>query len=105
MDTVRIVCGHDCPDMCSLLAEVEDGRVRRITGDPDQPFTAGFACAKVTRDPELVHSPERLATPLRRVGPKGEGRFQPATRAERCSTTRCTSRRTTSFRTRSGGRR
>ena len=79
METVRVVCGHDCPDMCSLLAHVEDGRVVRVEGDPDQPFTAGFACAKVNRDAELVHSPERIATPLRRVGAKGEGRFAPIT--------------------------
>src|SRR5438874_1385961 len=77
METVRVVCAHDCPDVCSLLAEVEDGRVLRIKGDPDQPFTAGFACAKVNRDAELVHSPERLQTPLRRVGTKGEGKFAP----------------------------
>jgi anaerobic selenocysteine-containing dehydrogenase len=63
--------------MCSLLAHVENGRITRIDGDPDQPFTAGFACAKVNRDAELVHSPERLATPLRRVGAKGEGKFSP----------------------------
>jgi anaerobic selenocysteine-containing dehydrogenase len=63
--------------MCSLLARVEGGRVVRIDGDPEHPFTAGFACAKVNRDAELVHSPERLATPLRRVGAKGEGRFAP----------------------------
>jgi anaerobic selenocysteine-containing dehydrogenase len=75
--TVRVVCGHDCPDMCSLLARVENGRIVRIDGDPDQPFTAGFACAKVNRDAELVHSPERLTTPLRRIGKKGEGRFAP----------------------------
>ena len=80
METVRVVCAHDCPDMCSLLAEVEDGRVIRIKGDPEQPFTAGFACAKVNRDTELVHSPERIATPLRRTGAKGakgEGKFAP----------------------------
>jgi anaerobic selenocysteine-containing dehydrogenase len=77
VETVRVVCAHDCPDMCSLLAEVEGGRVLRIKGDPEQPFTAGFACAKVSRDAELVHSPERLTTPLRRTGAKGEGRFAP----------------------------
>jgi anaerobic selenocysteine-containing dehydrogenase len=75
VETVRVVCAHDCPDMCSLLAEVEDGRVLRVRGDPDQPFTAGFACAKVNRDAELVHSPERIQTPLRRIGKKGEGKF------------------------------
>ncbi|HVB16277.1 MAG TPA: molybdopterin-dependent oxidoreductase [Stellaceae bacterium] len=79
METVRVVCAHDCPDMCSLLAEVEDGRVLRVRGDPGQPFTAGFACAKVNRDAELVHSPGRLRTPLRRTGRKGEGQFAPIT--------------------------
>src|SRR5688500_3157604 len=77
LETVRVVCAHDCPDMCSLLAEVEGGWVRRVRGDPEQPFTAGFACAKVNRDAELVHSPERIRTPLRRIGSKGEGRFAP----------------------------
>jgi anaerobic selenocysteine-containing dehydrogenase len=77
LEKIRVVCAHDCPDMCSLLAHVEDGLVTRIEGDPDQPFTAGFACAKVNRDAELVHSPERLAAPLRLIGAKGEGKFAP----------------------------
>jgi len=77
MPTIRTVCAHDCPDMCSILAHVENGRVVRIEGDPDHPFTAGFACGKVNRDADLVHSPERLTTPLRRTGPKGEGQFKP----------------------------
>src|SRR5579863_6018571 len=29
VETIRLVCGHDCPDMCSLLAHVEDGKVHR----------------------------------------------------------------------------
>lgn len=77
METIRVVCGHDCPDMCSLLAHVEDGKVKRIVGDPGQPYTAGFACAKVNRDAELVNSPRRVMTPLRRTGPKGAGAFAP----------------------------
>jgi anaerobic selenocysteine-containing dehydrogenase len=77
MPTIRTVCAHDCPDMCSLLAHVENGRVVRIEGDPEHSFTAGFACGKVNRDAELVHSPERLTTPLRRTGRKGEGQFAP----------------------------
>lgn len=79
MDTIRVVCGHDCPDMCSLLAHVEDGRLLRVEGDPDQPFTAGFACARVNRDAELVNAPDRLTSPLRRIGAKGEGAFTPIT--------------------------
>ena len=76
---VRTVCAHDCPDMCSLLVHVEDGRITRVQGDPDQPFTAGFVCTKVSREHELVHSPERLARPLRRTGAKGSGAFAPIT--------------------------
>jgi anaerobic selenocysteine-containing dehydrogenase len=77
METKRVVCAHDCPDMCSLLVTVDQGRVVKVEGDPDHPFTAGFACGKVNRDHELVHSPERLRTPLRRTGPKGVGTFEP----------------------------
>src|SRR5262249_48953100 len=79
MNTIRVVCGHDSPPMCSLLAHVENGRVVRVLGDPDQPYTAGYACAKVNRDAELVHSPDRIATPLRRAGPKGGRDFAPIT--------------------------
>ncbi|MDP2330700.1 MAG: molybdopterin-dependent oxidoreductase [Reyranella sp.] len=79
MKSVRVVCAHDCPDMCSLIAHVEDGKVVRVQGDADHPYTAGFACGKVNRDADLVNSPERLATPLRRTGPKGSGQFAPIT--------------------------
>ena len=51
----------------------------RVAGDPEQPFTDGFACAKVNRDAELVHAPQRIKTPLRRTGPKGAGQFAPIT--------------------------
>src|SRR5262245_21673266 len=61
--------------MCSLLAHVEDGRVVRVEGDPQHSYTAGFACAKVNRDADLVHSPARLRRPLRRTGAKGAGQF------------------------------
>jgi len=77
--TVRTACAHDCPDQCSLIATVEDGRLLKLQGDPDHPMTAGFACAKVNREHEMVHSPERVLTPLRRTGRKGEGRFAPVT--------------------------
>ena len=65
--------------MCSLIAHVEDGKVVRVQGDPDHPYTAGFACGKVNRDADLVNSPERVGTPLRRSGPKGSGQFKPIT--------------------------
>ncbi len=73
---VRGGCPHDCPDTCATLVTVEDGRAVRIQGDPDHPFTAGFLCAKVNRYLERTYHPERLTHPLRRVGAKGEGKFE-----------------------------
>ena len=73
---MRTVCPHDCPDQCSMLAHIEDGRLIKVEGDPEHPFTRGFLCGKVNRYPERVHSPERLLYPLKRAGAKGEGRFE-----------------------------
>jgi len=62
-----------------MLVHVEDGRATRVQGDPDHPVTQGFLCAKVNRYVERTYHPDRVLTPLRRVGAKGEGRFEPAT--------------------------
>jgi anaerobic selenocysteine-containing dehydrogenase len=74
---VRGACPHDCPDTCSTLVTVENGRAVRIAGDPDHPFTNGFLCAKVNRYIERTYHETRLATPMRRIGPKGSGAFAP----------------------------
>jgi anaerobic selenocysteine-containing dehydrogenase len=76
---VRGACPHDCPDTCAMLTHVRDGRAVRVQGDPDHPVTQGFLCTKVNRYVERTYHPDRLTVPLRRVGPKGEGRFEPAT--------------------------
>jgi anaerobic selenocysteine-containing dehydrogenase len=70
------VCPLDCPDTCSLAVTVEDGRVAAVDGSRRNPLTAGFICAKVRRYPERIYSPLRVRFPQRRVGPKGEGRFE-----------------------------
>lgn len=75
----RSVCPLDCPDTCAVRITVDDGRVTRLTGDPDHPVTRGFACVKTYRYPERQHHPDRLLHPLVRVGRKGEGRFARAT--------------------------
>ncbi|HEU4628248.1 MAG TPA: molybdopterin-dependent oxidoreductase [Gemmatimonadaceae bacterium] len=74
---VRGACPHDCPDTCATLVTVRDGRAERIAGDPAHPVTNGFLCAKVNRYIERTYHPDRLLHPLRRVGPKGAGRFAP----------------------------
>lgn len=75
---VRGACPHDCPDTCATLVTVDgSGRAVRIQGDPAHPVTSGFLCAKVNRYLERTYHPDRLTTPLRRVGPKGSGQFEP----------------------------
>ncbi len=74
---VRGACPHDCPDTCAMISTVENGRVIRVQGDPDHPTTHGALCAKVNAYPERTYSPQRLLQPLKRVGRKGEGRFEP----------------------------
>jgi anaerobic selenocysteine-containing dehydrogenase len=75
--TIHGACPHDCPDTCALRVTVEAGRVVRVAGDPDHPPTHGALCTKVSRYPERTYHGERVLTPLRRVGAKGEGRFEP----------------------------
>jgi anaerobic selenocysteine-containing dehydrogenase len=70
------VCALDCPDCCSLLVTVENGQGTRLRGDPQHPITRGFLCGKVAQYLEREYAPGRLLYPQRRVGAKGEGRFE-----------------------------
>jgi len=74
---VRATCPHDCPDTCAIHVTVENGVATEIKGDPDHPTTAGVLCTKVSRYIDRTYHPDRLLTPLRRVGKKGEGKFEP----------------------------
>jgi anaerobic selenocysteine-containing dehydrogenase len=69
-------CPLDCPDTCSWVVTVDDGRATALRGDRRHPFTRGALCAKVHRFLDYTRSPDRLLHPQRRVGAKGEGRFE-----------------------------
>ncbi|WP_419945141.1 molybdopterin-containing oxidoreductase family protein [Candidatus Poriferisodalis sp.] len=73
---VRGACHHDCPDTCAWEVTVRDGVAVHLRGDPAQPFTDGQLCPKVNPFLDRVYHPDRLLRPLRRIGPKGEGRFE-----------------------------
>ena len=75
-ETLTSACPLDCPDACSLEVRVEDGRVVKIDGDHRNAYTQGFICSKVRRLPEHLYGEDRLLHPMRRVGAKGEGRFE-----------------------------
>jgi anaerobic selenocysteine-containing dehydrogenase len=73
---VRAACPHDCPDTCAILVTVEDGVATEVRGDPDHPTTAGVLCTKVSRYVDRTYHADRLLYPMRRVGRKGEGKFE-----------------------------
>ena len=75
--TIRGACPHDCPDTCALLTTVVGGIAVKVQGNPAHMQTDGVLCTKVSRYTERTYHPERILTPLKRVGPKGLGRFEP----------------------------
>ncbi|UVW28534.1 molybdopterin-dependent oxidoreductase [Massilia sp. H6] len=73
---VRATCPHDCPDTCAILVTVDKGVATEVKGDPEHPTTQGVLCTKVARYVERTYHPERVLYPMRRVGRKGEGKFE-----------------------------
>jgi anaerobic selenocysteine-containing dehydrogenase len=77
--TIRTTCPRDCYDACGMLVKLSaDGRIN-VVGDPEHSVSRGALCGKcsigyngVWRDASV-----RLTRPLKRVGPKGTGRFEP----------------------------
>ena len=75
--TVVGACPHDCPDTCSFITSVRNGLALKVQGNPLHPQTSGVLCNKVSRYTERTYHRDRILTPLKRTGPKGEGQFEP----------------------------
>lgn len=76
---LHTTCPRDCYDACGIAVIKRGERIVKVLGDPEHPVSRGALCGKcaiayngVLRDPAA-----RLQRPLRRIGPKGEGRFEP----------------------------
>ncbi len=83
---VPAACPLDCPDACSLEVAVADGQVRAVRGASDRnALTEGWICGKVRDLPRWLVSGVRLDRPMRRIGSKGEGRFESASWEEALS--------------------
>jgi anaerobic selenocysteine-containing dehydrogenase len=76
---VKTTCPRDCYDACGISVVKDDGVVRRVLGDPDHAIAKGTLCGKcaVTYNGAWRSADQRLLTPLRRVGAKGAGLFEP----------------------------
>ena len=67
------ICPYDCPDACGLVVTVDNNKVINVRGHKEHAFTRGTLCPKMVHYEQIIHSPKRLTTPLRRVGKKGIG--------------------------------
>ncbi|MFW2383905.1 MAG: molybdopterin-containing oxidoreductase family protein [Acidimicrobiales bacterium] len=71
-------CPLDCPDGCSWIVTVDkEGHAVKLRGNPDHPFTDGGLCKKVNPWLDFAADESRILHPLKRIGNKGEGRFEP----------------------------
>ena len=66
------ICGI-CPGGCGIVATVAEGKLVGVKGATGTPF--GSLCVRGKAAVEVLYSPDRLETPLIRVGKKGEGEF------------------------------
>jgi anaerobic selenocysteine-containing dehydrogenase len=76
---IRTTCPRDCYDACGMVVKIAADGAINVVGDPDHSVSRGALCGKcsigyngVWRDPRA-----RLTRPLRRIGPKGTGSFEP----------------------------
>ncbi len=68
MTTHATACNRDCPDACRILADVNNGRITALRGDPDHPVTQGFLCHRTAQYLHRQYAPDRVTQPLVRQG-------------------------------------
>ena len=61
---------------CALLVGVKEGKIVKVKGDPDGYFNKGYICPKGVISPDRLTHPDRLKYPLKRVGKRGEGKWE-----------------------------
>ena len=79
VQTTTWSAGPGCHGGCGVLAHIRDGKLVKIEGDPDHPWNQGRLCARALAMTQYIEHPQRLRTPLKRVGERGEGKWQPMT--------------------------
>ncbi len=78
VETIRSNCPRDCYDGCGIIVNKVDNKIQQVLGDPDHPVSRGRLCSKCALAYNGVWLDEkaRLLYPMKRVGAKGEGKFE-----------------------------
>ncbi len=74
-DPVPTTCAM-CPSRCAAIGYTENGYVLKVEGNPESQRTQGAMCAKGQAGITQVYEPDRILRPLRRVGKRGEGKWE-----------------------------
>lgn len=64
---------------CALLVGVKDNQIVKVKGDPDGFLNRGYICPKGIASPDRLNHPDRLRHPLKRIGARGEGKWEKIT--------------------------
>ena len=75
-DEIRKTTCYMCACRCGINVHMKDGKVAYIEGNRDHPVNKGVLCAKGSAGIMQHNAPSRLRAPLRRVGPRGSGKFE-----------------------------
>lgn len=75
--TAHGACYHDCPDTCSWTVTANENKIVKFEANAGNQYTAGKLCSKMDNFPnDVTFHPNRILTPLKRIGKKGEGKFE-----------------------------
>ena len=85
--SILTTCPRDCYDTCGIIVNKVNDQITQVRGDPNHAVSQGKLCKKcsIAYNHELTDPKARLTTPLRRIGAKGEGKFEPVTWDVACS--------------------
>lgn len=67
----------DPTTQCGLDLYVKDGKIIKVEGSKEHPYSLGTLCSKGAANRQYIYSEDRLKTPLKRTGPRGSGKFEP----------------------------
>ena len=75
LTAIPSICGQ-CPSRCAIIGYVDEGRVVKIEGQPKSIRNLGKVCAKGQAGAQKIYDPDRILSPLRRTGKRGEGKWE-----------------------------
>jgi anaerobic selenocysteine-containing dehydrogenase len=77
--TITWSAGAGCHGGCGQKLIIQDGKLIKVEGDEKSPWNQGRSCPRVLALKQYVYHPDRITKPLKRVGKRGEGKFEPIT--------------------------